>query len=76
MIYKLLNKLFGWDYIQWSNPADQGISRVHVDGMCRVWYWQYKSIKAMNIIEDPAKVLWLTCSTDKYFQFSLPKGTK
>ena len=73
MIYKLLNKLFGWDYIGWSNPADQGVARVHVDGMRRVWYWQYKSIKAVNIIEDPEKVIWLTCSPNKYFPFSLPK---
>ena len=73
MIYKLLNKLFGWDYIQWSNPADQGVARVHIDGMGRVWYWQYKSIKAVNIIEDPEKVIWLTCSPNKYFPFSLPK---
>ena len=74
MIYKLLNKLFGWDYIQWSNSAADGVARVHVDGMRRVWYWQYKSIKATNIIEDPAKVLWLTCSPNKYFPPSLPKS--
>jgi len=75
MIYKLLNKLFGWDYIQWENSADARIARVHVDGMGRVWYWQYKSIKAVEIIVDPAKVLWLTCSPDKYFPPSLPKPT-
>ena len=75
MIYKLLNKLFGWDYIQWSNSAADGVARVHVDGMRRVWYWQYKSIKATNIIEDPAKVIWLTCSPNKYFPPSLPKQT-
>lgn len=75
MIYKLLNKLFGWDYIGWSNSAADGVARVHVDGMRRVWYWQYKSIKATNIIEDPAKVIWLTCSPNKYFPPSLPKQT-
>lgn len=75
MIYKLLNKLFGWDYIQWENSADARIARVHVDGMGRVWYWQYKSIKAVKIIEDPAKVIWLTCSPNKYFPPSVPKQT-
>lgn len=32
MMYKLLNKLFGWDYIQWKNTVDSGIARIHVDG--------------------------------------------
>ena len=75
MIYKLLNKLFGWDYIQWENSADARIARVHVDGMGRVWYWQYKSIKAVEIIVDPTKVIWLTCSPDKYFPPSDTKPT-
>ena len=75
MIYKLLNKLFGWDYVQWKNFADQGIARVHVDGMRRVFYWRYKVTKVVDIIEDPAKVIWLTCSPDKYFPPSLPKRT-
>jgi len=74
MIYKLLNKLFGWDYIQWENFASRGVARVHVDGMRRVWYWRYKGIKAADIIEDPAKVIWLTCSPNKYFPPSLPKS--
>ena len=75
MIYKLLNKLFAWDYIGWSNSADQGIARVHVDGMRRVWYWRYKGSKVVDIIVDPAKVVWLTCSPNKYFPPSLPKRT-
>lgn len=75
MIYKLLNKLFGWDYIQWKNSADQGVARVHVDGMRRVWYWRYKGSKVVDIIVDPAKVVWLTCSPNKYFPPSLPKST-
>ena len=74
MNYKLLNKLFGWDYIQWENYVDRGVARVHVDGMRRVWYWRYKGIKAANIIEDPANVIWLTCSPNKYFPPSVPKS--
>ena len=75
MIYKLLNKLFGWDYISWSNSAADGVARVHVDGMRRVWYWRYKGTKVVDIIEDPAKVIWLTCSPNKYFPPSIPKST-
>lgn len=75
MNYKLLNKLFGWDYISWENYVDRGVARVHVDGMRRVWYWRYKGIKAADIIEDPANVIWLTCSPDKYFPPSVPKPT-
>ena len=76
MIYKLLNKLFGWDYISWSNPAAHGVARVHVDGMRRVWYWRYKGTKVVDIIVDPAKVIWLTCSPNKYFRPSVPKPAK
>ena len=75
MIYKLLNKLFGWDYIQWKNSDSQGVARVHVDGMRRVWYWRYKGTKVVDIIVDPTKVIWLTCSPKKYFPPSLPKRT-
>jgi len=75
MIYKLLNKLFGWDYIGWSNSAASGVARVHVDGMRRVWYWRYKGTKVVDIIVDPTKVIWLTCSPNKYFPPSLPKRT-
>ena len=43
--------------------------------MRRVFYWRYKVTKVVDIIEDPAKVIWLTCSPDKYFPPSLPKRT-
>jgi hypothetical protein len=67
MIYALLHKLFGWDYIQWRNSADAGVARVRVDGMGRVWYWRYRSIKLVDYIKKPEQVLWLTCSPVKYF---------
>lgn len=66
MLYKLLNRIFGWDYIAWGNCADQGIARVHVDYTGRVFYWRYKSIKVADDI-NPARVRWLTCSPRKYF---------
>lgn len=68
MKYKLCHKLFGWDYIQWRNSADQGIARVHKDYTGKVWYWRYKNTKVADRIINPDSVLWLTCSPDKYFK--------
>jgi hypothetical protein len=75
MMYKLLNKLFGWDYVQWKNTADQGIARAQVDGMRRIWYWRYKGTKVADIIHKPEQVIWLTCNPNKYFPPSVPKPT-
>lgn len=74
MIYKLLNKLFGWDYVIWSYSGDHGIARVQVDGMRRVWRWHFKPTRWYEFIEDPTEVIWLTCSPNKYFPPSLPKS--
>ena len=68
MTYKLFNKLFGWDYIHWTNSADQGISMVRVDGEGKAYYYRYFSI---NVI-DPfppgiyVNIRWLTCLPNKY----------
>lgn len=67
MRYQILNWLFGWDYILWSNTADSGIARVSVDGMGRVWYWRYKLNKVADYVNRPEDVLWLTCNPSKYF---------
>lgn len=82
MIYKLLNKLFGWDYIQTYYSINCRVARVQVDGLHRPWYLQvYESDgfgtkkKVAEWIEKPEHVIWLTCSPDKYFPPSLPKGT-
>ena len=70
MIHNILHRLFGWDFIRWSNSADQGIARVRVDGMGRVWYWRYRTTKLADVIREPDDVLWLTCSPWKYFDAS------
>ena len=70
MIYKLLNKLFGWNYIYWRNSADQGVARVFVSRDGKVYYWRYKTTKVMDIITDPKDVVWLTCHPDKYFSWT------
>ncbi len=74
MIYQLLNRLFGWDYVYWSNSADEGIARVHLinDG---VFYWRYKNTKVLDEIIDIDQVVWLTCSPEKY-QLYINKGRK
>lgn len=68
MIYKLLNRLFGWDYIQWRNSADYGIARVFVDGSGRVIYWRYSGTRCMDEITDYRQVYWLTCNPNKYMK--------
>lgn len=66
MIYTLLHKLFGWDYVQWDNGFSGRIYRVHIDGMGRPFYWQYKSIYTVQVIHTPEEVVWLTCKPEKY----------
>ena len=69
MIYKLLHKLFGWDYVQQSNSVDGGIARIHQDAQGRPYYWRYKSIKVIDRLDELdciTKVVWLTCQPEKY----------
>lgn len=65
-MYKLLNKLFGWDYIHWENNADRGVARVHQSPDGTVWYWRYKITKCLDVIPGTNKVVWLTCEPTKY----------
>ena len=65
-MYKLLNLLFGWDYITWKNIVSQGIARVHVDKNGNVFYWRYKNINVADPILKASDHLWLTCSPEKY----------
>lgn len=64
--YKLLNKIFGWDYIQWRNPADQGIARVYRGFNGEVYYWRYKLTKLIDKIKKAEDVVWLTCEPNKF----------
>ncbi len=68
MIYKLLHKIFGWDYIHWENVADYDVARVHKSQDGTVWYWRYKSTNCIDRIDNPKQVVWLTCHPDKYFK--------
>ena len=66
-MWRLFNFYFGYDYVAWANSADNGIARVHVDGIGRAFYWRYKSTRVADIIVEPKQVIWLTCSPNKYF---------
>ena len=65
-MWKLLNNIFGWDYIQWSNSADSGVARVHKEHGGKCWYWRYKTTHLADVIKEPGQVLWLTCEPSKY----------
>ena len=65
-MHKLLNYLFGWDYIYWSNSASQGIARVFITHDGRCCYFRYKNIKVIDEIKSPSQVYWLTCAPEKY----------
>ena len=65
-MWKLLHKIFGWDYISWQNHADQGVARVYRGGNGEVYFWRYKSTTLADQIRSPGEVLWLTCPASKY----------
>jgi hypothetical protein len=67
-MYKILNWLFGWDYIYWQNSCDQGITRVMKMPDGTVWFYRYKTTNCIDIINYPDDVLWLTCLPEKYFK--------
>ncbi len=70
-MWKLLHLMFGWDYIQWRNSADQGVARVRIDGLGRCYYWRYVGIGLADIIRDAEQVVWLTCRPQKYMGVAL-----
>lgn len=67
MQYIILNKLFKWDYIYWSNRADCGIARILKLPDGSIGYWRYKNIHVLDIITSKDQVIWLTCLPSKYF---------
>lgn len=67
-MWKLTNKLFGWDYVIWKNSADSGIARVIVLSDGTIGYWRYRNICVFDKINNPKSVHWLTCHPSKYFK--------
>lgn len=72
-MWKILHRLFGWDYIYWENSAASGVARVHVDARGDAYYWRYnyKSTKVLDPIPPMpgTRVRWLTCKPDKYMHW-------
>ena len=68
MGWKLLNKLFGYDYIAWNNHAASGVARVQKDGNGIPYYFRYKNICLTDRITSAEQVIWLTCSSEKYLK--------
>lgn len=64
--YKILNYLFGWDYVLWNNSADTGIARVRILPDGKVFYWRYISTNVFDEIKSADQVFWLTCLPEKY----------
>lgn len=60
-MFRLYNKLFGWDYIQWSNFADSGISRIRVDAEGIPYYFRYSGVDIIDRLGTNREV-GLTCS--------------
>ena len=69
-MWKLYHKLFGWDYVQWRNFADQGVARVYLDGTGNAYYWRYSHTRLLDVIARPEQVVWLTCHPGKYMKTS------
>lgn len=67
-MWKLKNRLFGWDYVQWSNPYDAGIARVRIFKDGRLGYLKYRCMNIIDEITNPKQVNWLTCHPSKYLK--------
>lgn len=67
-MYKILNWLFGWDYIYLEDSYGQGISRVKKDAEGNPIYTPNFIFPRIEKIYNPDNVIWLTCSREKYFK--------
>jgi hypothetical protein len=67
-MYKLLNLLFGWDYVYWTNGCDSGIARVREAPDNTIWFFRYRITNIIDKIKNPEDVTWLTCHPSKYFR--------
>jgi len=71
VIYKILNKLFGWDYVLWENTCSKGVSRVRNDGDGVTYY--VSIVYGLSIIKRSYEVIWLTCPSSKYLKNEVKK---
>lgn len=67
-MWRILNKLFGYDYIVWNNGFKSGIARVHVNDDGVVYCYSNRMRSMIEKINSPDQVFWLTCKSNKYFK--------
>lgn len=69
-MYRILNKLFGWDYVCWKNSCGSGIARIHIDKEGKAYYWRYKNTNLIDYLpaEHGQRITWLTCHPSKYIK--------
>lgn len=67
-MWKILNYLFGWDYISWSNSMFSGVERIMLDGNGDAFFFQYNSTNLPVRITKAEDHLWLTCKPSKYLK--------
>lgn len=70
-MYKILNKLFGWDYIFWATETPEGFSYKGIakiitlpDGSSHFWVNNY----LCKINNKDLQIKFLTCKPDKYIK--------
>ena len=72
MLYKILNYLFGWDYIYFKNCAAQGVKKIHTDAYGNPYYiW---AVNSRVHITHKKQVMWLTCEAEKYLEENLERS--
>ena len=74
-MWKILHKLFGWDYINIRYPyasISDRIARVYVDGEGNPYYWFHST--ATKISDELNWITWLTCHPGKYFHSDKIEG--
>lgn len=65
MIYKLLNKIFGWDYAYFTYVGNDEIHRIRHcnDGF---YIYCYNQVFRLDNKEVQKRLFWITCSKYKY----------
>lgn len=65
-MWRILNKLFGWDYIYWESSCNYGISIIRSSYQSgKPYYIKYGSGIIVQV-NDHNDVIWLTCHPSKY----------
>jgi len=69
-MWRLWNKLFGWDYVAWNNCVANGIAKIFLDGDGNVCFYRYKSTNVIDKVHDyhMTNVIFLTCPRSKYIK--------